>query len=61
MEPYPNLNASNFRHHLEYVFDRYSGHQAFYKRRLGRRELPVFYTYDSYRVTPEEWQRLFSR
>ena len=37
--------------------DAYGDHPAFYKRR----GLPLFYIYDSYRMQPEEWQRLFSR
>ena len=66
VEPYEQFNASNFRNHLEYVHSRYVDHPAFYRRRVGApgalaRELPVFYLYDSYRVAPEEWQRLLSR
>eukprot|EP00095_Tigriopus_kingsejongensis_P007333 snap_masked-scaffold589_size129586-processed-gene-0.2 protein:Tk07333 transcript:snap_masked-scaffold589_size129586-processed-gene-0.2-mRNA-1 annotation:"glycoprotein endo-alpha- -mannosidase" len=61
VEPYANLNVTNFRHFLQYVHDRYWDHPAFYKRKVGFRELPVFYIYDSYRVSSQEWQRLFSR
>jgi len=61
VEPYDGLNATNFRAALEHVFRRYWNHPAFYKRRVGRRHLPVFYLYDSYRVPADEWQRLFSR
>ncbi len=61
VEPYEGLNATNFRKHLEYASVKYVSHPAYYKHRVGRRELPVFYLYDSYRVRPEEWQRVFSR
>ncbi len=67
MEPYAQFNVSNFRDHLEYAHSRYFHHPAFYRRRVGgetaatSRSLPVFYLYDSYRIPPEEWQRLLSR
>ena len=61
IEPYDGLNATNFRRHLVYVRDAYGDHPALYRRRVGLRRLPLFYIYDSYRLPPEEWQRLFSR
>ena len=61
IEPYPDLNATNFRANLEYIRGKYSSHPAYYKRNSGRRRLPVFYVYDSYRLKAEEWRRLFSR
>jgi len=61
VEPYEGLNATNFHAALQHVRQHYWDHEAFYKRRVGQRQLPVFYLYDSYRVKSEEWQRLFSR
>lgn len=61
IEPYNDLNVTNLKTHLEYVRDRYWSHPAFYKRQVGRRQLPVFYVYDSYRVDSLQWQRLLSR
>ncbi|TRY63331.1 hypothetical protein TCAL_00443 [Tigriopus californicus] len=61
VEPYNNLNVTNFRQFIQYVRDHYWDHPAFYKRKVGFRELPMFYIYDSYRIPSSEWQRLFSR
>lgn len=61
IEPYNNLNVTNFRQFIQYVRDQYWDHPAFYKRKVGFRELPMFYIYDSYRIPSSEWQRLFSR
>jgi glycoprotein endo-alpha-1,2-mannosidase len=60
IEPYRNQNVVNLRQNLEYVRRTYSNHPAFYKRRVGARELPVYYLYDSYRILPEQWRRLLS-
>ena len=53
------------RQNLKYIHENYSKHPAFYKRKhrvtVGDRRprrLPVFYLYDSYRVTSEQWRRL---
>lgn len=59
VEPYSNITPENFRANLAYLRDTYHSHSAFYKKRVGRRDLPVYYVYDSYRVRPEQWTRLF--
>ena len=60
IEPYKNFTIENFRSNLEYVQKKYSDHPAFYKKKVGQRELPIMYIYDSYRIKAEEWKRLFS-
>jgi len=60
VEPYEGRNASNFRGFLAYVNQKYGDHPAYYKVRRGGRDLPLFYVYDSYRVTVEEWQKILS-
>ena len=61
VEPYQDRNASNFRQYLQYVHQQYGSHPAYYKVRRGSRELPLFYVYDSYRVTVAEWQKIFTK
>lgn len=60
VEPYEGRNASNFRHYLQYVHQHYGSHPAYYRVKRGSRALPLFYVYDSYRVTVEEWQKVLS-
>jgi len=61
VEPYKDRNPENFRENLKYVYDTYGKHPAYYKVRRGKRQLPLFYVYDSYQVTPQQWSRIFSR
>ena len=58
IEPYEGRNASNFREALEYVHQQYGSHPAYYKVKRGSRLLPLFYVYDSYRVTVDEWKKV---
>ncbi len=60
IEPYEGQTVVNLRRHLQYVRDTYGEHPAFYKRVVGRRELPLYYLYDSYRLLPDQWRRLLS-
>lgn len=60
VEPYEGRNASNFRGFLAYVNKEYGSHPAYYKVKRGGRQLPLFYVYDSYRLTVEEWQKILS-
>ena len=60
VEPYEGRNATNFRQYLDYVNTQYGAHPAYYKVKRGSRQLPLFYVYDSYRVTVEEWQKVLS-
>ena len=63
IEPYTNRSAVTLRRSLEYVTKMYSNHRAFYKVKLpGRKKpLPMYYIYDSYVTSAEEWSRLLSR
>ena len=60
IEPYPEMNVENLRDNIQYVVEHYLDHPAFYTRRIGNRDLPLYYIYDSYRIIPEQWQRLLS-
>jgi len=60
VEPYEGRSIANFRKHLRYVSETYGSHPAYYKVKRGSKNLPLFYIYDSYRITPTEWQRIFS-
>ena len=60
IEPYSNRSVENMRTNLAYVHQAYGSHPAYYKRKAGRRRLPVFYVYDSYQTPPDQWRRLFS-
>jgi len=61
VEPYEGRSAESLHKHLNYVHQTYGSHPAYHKTRRGSRNLPVFYIYDSYRLPPQEWSRLFSR
>jgi len=63
IEPYQNRSAITLREDLKYVSETYASHKAFYKVKLpGRRKaLPMYYIYDSYVTSADEWSRLFSR
>jgi len=61
VEPYEGRSAESLHKHLKYVQETYGSHPSYHKLRRGSRNLPVFYIYDSYRLRPEEWSRLFSR
>ncbi|MDD4847252.1 MAG: glycoside hydrolase family 99 protein [Bacteroidales bacterium] len=48
--------AAEFRANLEYIFDRYAAHPAFYRYH----NKSFFYVYDSYKLPIEEWQKLLT-
>jgi len=52
VEPYEGRSVANFRKHLRYVHETYGSHPAYYKVKKGSKEVPLFYIYDSYRITP---------
>jgi len=60
VEPYEGRSVANFRKHLKYVQETYGSHPAYYKVKKGSQYVPLFYIYDSYRITPNEWQRIFT-
>ena len=63
VEPYHNRSAISLRNDLEYISKTYASHPAFYKVKLPGRSkpLPMYYIYDSYVTSPDEWARLLSR
>jgi glycoprotein endo-alpha-1,2-mannosidase len=52
LEPYENRNALSVKEDVKYLISKYRTHPAFYK--LNHKA--VFYVYDSYRTSKEEWQ-----
>ncbi|HCM33183.1 glycoside hydrolase family 99 protein [Chryseobacterium sp.] len=50
-------NITELRDQLSYLVKTYSKHPAFYKKD-GK---PLYYVYDSYKITPEEWSKLLSK
>ncbi|MBT29410.1 MAG: alpha-mannosidase [Thalassobius sp.] len=49
-------SAAEFKEQLEYVANKYGEHPALYKYN-GK---PFYYVYDSYKLSNEEWQKVFS-
>ncbi|PIF47625.1 glycoprotein endo-alpha-1,2-mannosidase [Chryseobacterium sp. 52] len=49
-------NITELRDQLSYLVKTYSHHHAFYKKD-GK---PLYYVYDSYKISPEEWSELLS-
>ncbi|SHG72559.1 glycoside hydrolase family 99 protein [Chryseobacterium vrystaatense] len=49
-------NITELRDQLSYLVKTYSHHHAFY-RKDGK---PLYYIYDSYKISPEEWSKLLS-
>ena len=46
---------------IKYIIDKYGSHNAFYRRPVNNKHLPLFYVYDSYQVKAKEWSKLFGR
>ncbi|WP_228401680.1 glycoside hydrolase family 99 protein [Chryseobacterium sp. PMSZPI] len=49
-------NVTEFKDQISYLINTYSKHPAFYKKE-GK---PLFYVYDSYKISPEEWAKILS-
>lgn len=56
IEPYGNRTASSVRDNIKKIVDLYGNHPAFY--RID--DKPVFFIYDSYLISTEEWARLLA-
>ncbi|TKJ37915.1 alpha-mannosidase [candidate division LCP-89 bacterium B3_LCP] len=54
IEPFNGRNAETTRETIMYLIDRYSSHSAFYYY-PERDNLPLFYIYDSYLTSADEW------
>ncbi len=57
IEPYPGRNAASVRESIVYLLDRFGSHPGLY-RCPQRKQLPMFYLYDSYLTPAEEWAAL---
>ncbi|WP_288375414.1 glycoside hydrolase family 99 protein [Chryseobacterium culicis] len=56
IEPF-YTNTSELKEQLSYLIKTYSHHHAFYKKE-GK---PLFYVYDSYKISKEEWSKMLSQ
>ncbi|XP_068087283.1 glycoprotein endo-alpha-1,2-mannosidase [Hyperolius riggenbachi] len=61
IEPYKNRDESNLRDNIIYIVDKYGSHPAFYRYKTGTgKNLPLFYIYDSYLTSADQWADLFT-
>ena len=61
IEPYDGRNDQTVHKDVEYIINKYSKHEAFYKHKTkDGRYLPVLYIYDSYHTKPHEWAQLLT-
>ena len=51
IEPFPNRTAISTIKMIKYIINKYGSHNAFYKYN----NKPLFYIYDSYLISKEEW------
>lgn len=64
LEPYEGRTAASVKQDIVYIIEKYGNHPSFYKTTSKNKttnvvkELPLFYIYDSYRITPEEWAEI---
>jgi hypothetical protein len=59
IEPFDGRNASTTKQSIAYLIDKYGNHPAFYREEsMGNR--PMFFIYDSYQVSPDEWSQILS-
>lgn len=56
IEPYPGRKAASVREDVIWLSKLYGGHKAYY--RVGGK--PLFFCYDSYLTSPEDWATVFS-
>ena len=53
LEPYPSRSALSVRDDIKYILEKYGSYTSFYRTRDG---LPLFYVYDSYHISTDEWE-----
>ncbi len=58
IEPYKGRSPDTLKRDLAYILETYGSHNAFYRH--GKDNLPLYYLYDSYNVSPNDWSRLLS-
>lgn len=61
IEPYKERDHVTLRQHIAYINKKYGSHPAFYRKSVNGRSLPLYYIYDSYLVSPQNWAQLFKR
>ncbi|XP_038655494.1 glycoprotein endo-alpha-1,2-mannosidase-like isoform X3 [Scyliorhinus canicula] len=60
IEPYEGRENTLYNN-LKYIIDKYGSHPAFYRYKTSAgRNLPMFYIYDSYLISPGSWANLLS-
>ncbi|XP_048453472.1 glycoprotein endo-alpha-1,2-mannosidase-like isoform X1 [Rhincodon typus] len=60
IEPYEGRENTLYSN-LKYIIDKYGSHPAFYRYKTSAgRNLPMFYIYDSYLISPGSWANLLS-
>lgn len=59
LEPYKGRTVETTRADVEYIFKEYGKHPAFY-RDPNRKGKSLFYIYDSYLISSDQWNKLFS-
>jgi len=60
LEPYDGRTVESTFSDLEYIRDHFSTSPAYYKS-IRHENRPVFYVYDSYKMSNREWRSLFSK
>ncbi|KAH7695523.1 glycoprotein endo-alpha-1,2-mannosidase-like protein, partial [Aphelenchoides avenae] len=65
LEPYKQRTVESVRGDIEYILTNYGSHPSFYRTSAKTdtkhtKELPLFYIYDSYRTSAEQWAELTS-
>lgn len=58
LEPYPLRSEYTVEDDLKYIFAQYGNHPAFYRHPTTNQCL--VYAYDSYHMTPQQWQQLLA-
>ena len=61
IEPYKDRSPQTWRDNIKYILDTYGKHEAFYRHydKLKKKNLPMYYIYDSYNIPPERWAQIF--
>jgi glycoprotein endo-alpha-1,2-mannosidase len=64
LEPYNSRTPETVRNDIIYLIEKYGNHSAFYratpknKTSTTSKELPMFYVYDSYQISKDDWYRV---
>lgn len=57
LEPYPDRTVATIKDDLAYIHRNYGHYECLYHIR----GLPVYYVYDSYHISSQDWSRLLSK